>query len=219
MAHCCHKGMDMVSYNTQVGCGIYTMLNWYEGAQSVQIKYPPHHYTTTTSLNLWDKTEWIHAFMFFMPNSDPTIWMSEHKSRRRPSADPVLCDISLILSFLQELLKKGCSPSTLKVYVAAIAASHALIEGQSMDRNNLVHFLKGSRRLNPPRPVTVPTCPLMLKSALLLALASVKLMWDLQVLSVRPLASNLGLTIQRSSWNQGMAAYLKCSRLCSERRW
>ncbi len=39
-------------------------------------------------------------------------------------ADPEVCDISLILSFLQELLEKGRSPSTFKVYVAAIAASH-----------------------------------------------------------------------------------------------
>ncbi len=31
-------------------------------------------------------------------------------------------------SFLQELLERGRSPSTLKVYVAAIAASHAPIE-------------------------------------------------------------------------------------------
>ncbi len=38
-------------------------------------KYPPHHYTTSTSLNRWDKTGWIHAFMFFTPNSDPNIWI------------------------------------------------------------------------------------------------------------------------------------------------
>ncbi len=34
-------------------------------AQLVLRKYPPHHYTTTTSLNCWDKAGWIHAFMFF----------------------------------------------------------------------------------------------------------------------------------------------------------
>ncbi len=74
------------------------------------------------------------------------------------SADPVVCDISFKLSFLQELLEKGHSPSTLKFYVAAIAAAHAPINGQSVGRNNLViHFLKGSGRLNPSRPVTVPT--------------------------------------------------------------
>ncbi len=71
-------------------------------------------------------------------------------------------------------------------------------------RNNLVVcFLKGSRRLNLPRPVTVPTWdlptvlsrysqplvdlrPLTLKTALLLVLASVKCMGDLQALSVSP---------------------------------
>ncbi len=41
------------------------------------------------------------------------------------------CDILVILSFLQELLDKGHSPSMLKVYVAAIA-------GQSVGRNSLV---------------------------------------------------------------------------------
>ncbi len=44
-------------------------------------KYPPHHYTTSTSLNRWDKAGWIHAFMFFTQDSDPTIWMSQQKSR------------------------------------------------------------------------------------------------------------------------------------------
>ncbi len=60
------------------------MLNWYKGAQSVPRKYPPHHYTTTSSLNRWDKAGWIHAFMFFTPNSDPT---SECCSRNRDSSD------------------------------------------------------------------------------------------------------------------------------------
>ncbi len=55
--------------------------------------------------------------------------------------DPAPCDISVILSFLQELLDKGRSPSTLKVYVAAIAASHAPIAGQSVGRNNLVVWI------------------------------------------------------------------------------
>ncbi len=85
-----------------------------------------------------------------------------------------------------------------------------------MGRNNLVvHFLKGSRRLNPPRPVTVPTWdlptvlralkspafeplqsvdlrPLTLKTALLLALALVNRMGDQQVLSVSPSCLEFG---------------------------
>ncbi len=125
-------------------------------------------------------------------------WCTAH------SADLISYDISLILSFQQELLDKGHSPSTLKVYVAAIAASHAPLAGQSVGRNNLVvHFLKGSRRLNPPRPITVPTWDLptvlralnslpfeplqstdlhslTLKTALLLDLASVKAsVWEI----------------------------------------
>ncbi|XP_048019354.1 uncharacterized protein LOC125250684 [Megalobrama amblycephala] len=130
--------------------------------------------------------------------------------------DPSTCDISLILSFLQELLDKGHTPSTLKVYVAAIAASHDPIAGQSVGKNNLVvYFLKGSRRLNPPLPFTVPTWdlstvlrglkgppfeplqstdihPLSLKTALLLALASVKRVGDLQALSVSPSCLEFG---------------------------
>ncbi len=59
----------------------------------------------------------------------------------------------MVLSFLQELLDKGRFHSTLKVFVAAIAAFHAPIAGQSVGRDNsVVRFLKGARRLN-----TVPT--------------------------------------------------------------
>ncbi|KAL0192323.1 hypothetical protein M9458_010619, partial [Cirrhinus mrigala] len=137
-------------------------------------------------------------------------WCSTH------SEDPVSCDISVILSFLQELLDRGRSPSMLKVYVAAIMASHAPIAGQPVGRNNLVvQFLKGCRRLNPPRPLTIPTWdlstglralkgppfeplpgsdlrPLMFKAALLLALASDKRMGDLQALSVNPSCLEFG---------------------------
>ncbi len=102
---------------------------------------------------------------------------------------------------------KDCFPSTLKVYVAAIAASHAPIDGQSVGRNNLVvRFLKGSRRLNPPRPLTVLTwdllvfeplqsvnlCPLTQKAALLQALALLKRMGDLQALSISPSCLEFG---------------------------
>jgi hypothetical protein len=41
--------------------------------------------------------------------------------------NPESCEISGVLSFLHELLDAGCSPSTLKVYVAAIAAHHVLV--------------------------------------------------------------------------------------------
>ncbi len=118
------------------------------------------------------------------------------------------CDISVILSFLQELFDKDHSPSMLKIYVAAIAAFHAPIARQSVGRNNLVvNFLRGTRRLNLPRAPTVPMWDLptvlralkgfpfeplqsanlkslSIKNALLLALASVKRLGDWQGLSV-----------------------------------
>ncbi len=67
-------------------------------------------------------------------------------------------ELAVVLSFLQELLDKGRSHSTLRVFVAAIAAFHASIAGQSVGRDNsVVRFLRGAKRLNPPRPLTVPT--------------------------------------------------------------
>ncbi len=107
---------------------------------------------------------------------------------------------------------KGRSPSMLKVYAAAIAASHAPIAGQSVGRHKLVvHFL----RLNLPRSPTVPAWDLptvlralkgspfeplqsadlkilSLKTTLLLALASVKRIGNLQALSVSPACLEFG---------------------------
>ncbi|KAI2659825.1 hypothetical protein H4Q32_022366 [Labeo rohita] len=72
--------------------------------------------------------------------------------------DPCSCDVSHVLTFLQELLDKGRVPSTLKVYVAAIAANHSLKAGRSLGRNHfIVKFLKGAQRLNPPRPQMIPS--------------------------------------------------------------
>ncbi len=64
-------------------------------AQSVPRKYPPHHYTTTSSLNRWDK-----AFMFFMPNSDPT---SECRSRNRDSSDQATVYDLLLSNFVESV--------------------------------------------------------------------------------------------------------------------
>ncbi len=130
--------------------------------------------------------------------------------------NPSTSELAVVLSFLQELLDKGRSHSTLKVFVAAIAAFHTPIAGQSVGRDNsVVRFLKGARRLNPPRPLTVPTWDLptvlralkgppfeplqstdlrslSLKTALLLALASVKRVGDLQALSTSPACLEFG---------------------------
>ncbi len=107
-------------------------------------------------------------------------------------------DVSVVLSFLQEMLDKQRSSSTVKVYAAAIVAFHALIAGRSVGRDRaVVQFLQGARRMNHLCPRTVPPWDLpiiiralkgppfeplqstslralSLKTALLLALVSVK---------------------------------------------
>ncbi len=63
--------------------------------------------------------------------------------------DPFTCTVSDVLSFLQYRLDSGSLPSTLKVYVAAIAAFRSPQGGQSIGRNAMVvSFLKGARRLS-----------------------------------------------------------------------
>ncbi len=92
--------------------------------------------------------------------------------------DPSLCDMSSVLTFLQELLDKGCIPSTLKVYVAAIKVNHPLVADHSVGNNNLVvKFLRGACQ-------SAYLQTLSLKTALFLALASVKRVGDLQAFSV-----------------------------------
>ncbi len=72
------------------------------------------------------------------------VFFSPRRSRR--------CTIGVVLSFLQERLERRLSPSTLEVYVAAIAAHHDAVDGRSLGKHDLiVRFLRGARRLNPPR--------------------------------------------------------------------
>ncbi len=122
--------------------------------------------------------------------------------------DPRRCTIGVVLSFLQERLERRLSPSTLKVYVAAIAAHHDAVDGRSLGKHDLiVRFLKGARRMNPSRPPLVPSWDLSivlagfqrgpfepldsvelkflsLKTALLTTLTSIKRVGDLQAFSV-----------------------------------
>ncbi len=94
------------------------------------------------------------------------------------------------------------------MYVAAIAAHHDAVDGKSVGKHDLVvRFLRGARRLNPPRPHLVPSWDLpsvltalkeepfeplqsvelkflSLKTVLLTELASVKRVGDLQAFSV-----------------------------------
>ncbi len=129
-------------------------------------------------------------------------WCSSH------TEDPRRCPIRVVLSFLQQGLERRLSPSILKVYVAAIAANHDPVEGKSVGKHDwVVRFLRGARRLNPPRPPSIPSWDMSLvlralqqgpfeplqtvepkflsmKTLLLLALASIKRVGDLHAFSV-----------------------------------
>ncbi len=79
--------------------------------------------------------------------------------------DPVTSDVSVVLSFLQEMLDKQCSSSTIKVYTAAIAAFNAPIAGWLVGRNSaVVQFLWGTRRINPPCTVAPWDLPTVLRA-------------------------------------------------------
>ncbi len=70
---------------------------------------------------------------------------------------PVTSDVSVVLSFQQEMLDNQHSSSTIKVYAAAIASFHACIAGRLVARDSaVIQFLRGARRMNPLRPRTVP---------------------------------------------------------------
>ncbi len=121
---------------------------------------------------------------------------------------PRRCSIGVVLSFLQQALERRLSPSTLKVHAATISACHDHIDGKSVGKHDLVvRFLRGARRLNPPRPPSIPSWDLALvlralpiasfeplqsadlkilsmKTLLLVALASIKRVGDLQAFSV-----------------------------------
>ncbi|KAI2645254.1 Gag-Pro-Pol polyprotein [Labeo rohita] len=128
--------------------------------------------------------------------------------------DPQRCGLGAVLSFLQQGLEKRLSASTLKVYVAAVAANHDLVDGRSLGKHDLIRkhdliirFLRGTRRINPPRPRLIPSWDLSvvllglqrepfeplqsvelgalsMKTALLIALTFLKREGDLQALSV-----------------------------------
>ena len=122
--------------------------------------------------------------------------------------DPVHCSVPTALEFLQSLLDGGRSPSTLRVYVAAISCQHTHFEGVTLGSHKLVSlFLKGAARLRPPRTPRAPAwdLPLVLdalslppfeplaqaglrwlsiKTAFLLAITTAKRVGELHALSV-----------------------------------
>ncbi|KAI2652169.1 hypothetical protein H4Q32_015019 [Labeo rohita] len=81
-----------------------------------------------------------------------TSWCGDHQQ------DPVNCPVGTVLEFLQDRFSTGLAHSTLKVYVAAIAAYHAPLGGTSVGKDPLVvRFLRGALRLRPPVQPRVPT--------------------------------------------------------------
>ncbi|KAI2649158.1 putative WD repeat-containing protein C18B5.10c [Labeo rohita] len=92
-----------------------------------------------------------------------------------------------------EGLERRLSPSTLKVYVAAIAAYYDAVEGRSLGKHHLVtRFLRGLRRA-PFEPLdSVELKFLSLKTVLLTALASIKRVGDLQAFSVNEACLEFG---------------------------
>ncbi len=121
--------------------------------------------------------------------------------------DPVNCPVGPVLEFLQERLTAEAAATTQRVYIAAIAARRELDE-IPLGRHRMVSaFMRGVRQLRPARPMAVPSWDLSvvleglvtalfeplesaseriltLKVVLLLALASLERVGDLQALSV-----------------------------------
>ena len=124
--------------------------------------------------------------------------------------NPVNCPVGTVLEFLQDRFSAGLSPSTLKVYVAAISAYHTPLAGTSVGRDPLIiRFLRGTLRLRPALHSRAPAWDLAivleglalapfepieevsekfltLKTLFLLAISSIKRIGDLQALSVAP---------------------------------
>ncbi len=72
--------------------------------------------------------------------------------------DPRRCPIAVVLSFLQDGLERRLSPSTLKVYVAAIAAHHDAVDGKSL--GNQVPQRGKEAKSSAPSPGTLLGSPL-----------------------------------------------------------
>ncbi|XP_051759480.1 uncharacterized protein LOC127517619 isoform X1 [Ctenopharyngodon idella] len=111
-------------------------------------------------------------------------WCTAH------NADPVNCQIATVLDFLQEKLSTGTCPATLRVYVAALSACHAPVDGVPSRTRipswDLAIVLEGLVE-TPFEPLeSVSDKLLTLKMFFLMAITSLKRIGDLQALSVVP---------------------------------
>ena len=84
-------------------------------------------------------------------------WKLFNSWGRAYQLDPANCPVGTVLEFLQARFSAGLTHSTVKVYVAVIAAYHVPLGGQSVGRHPLlIHFLHGALRLRPPVRSRVP---------------------------------------------------------------
>ena len=68
------------------------------------------------------------------------------------------CSVPIILDFLEYLLDKGLTPSTLKVYMAAISCYHVRVDNSTVGSHYLVsQFFKGAQRDRPQRAPRSPS--------------------------------------------------------------
>ncbi len=73
------------------------------------------------------------------------------------AVDPVSCPVCSVLEFLQDKFLAGVAATTLRVYVAAIAARRDSDDVQ-LGRHHLVSsFMRGVKRLRPLRPPSFPS--------------------------------------------------------------
>ncbi len=71
--------------------------------------------------------------------------------------DPVNCPVGPVLEFLQERMTAAAAATSLRVYVAAIAARREL-DKIPLGRHRMVSaFMRGVRRLRPVHPTAVPS--------------------------------------------------------------
>ncbi|XP_051988692.1 uncharacterized protein LOC127648137 [Xyrauchen texanus] len=144
------------------------------------------------------------------------------------------CSITDILCFLQDLMDKGRSFSTIKVYLAAIAACHVGFDSATVGQHPLIRrFMKGARRSLPVPRRVVPEWDLSMvldamsqqpfeplgsislknlsfKTALLLALASAKRVSDMHALSVHPSCTKFSLSGDKVFLRPNPAFMPKC---------
>ncbi|XP_016369319.1 uncharacterized protein LOC107709377, partial [Sinocyclocheilus rhinocerous] len=144
------------------------------------------------------------------------------------------CSVPDILCFLQDLMDKDRSFSTIKVYLAAISASHVGFEGSMVGQHSLIRrFMKGARRSLPVIRRTVPEWDLSMvlealsqspfeplgsislkllsfKTALLLALASAKRVSELHALSVHSSCTKFSLSGDKVFLKPNPAFLPKC---------